>query len=98
VIAVKLLVSLAAASLLALLAEDVRAADPARGQSLYQNHCTVCHASGVHIRDRRRGKDEAAVRAQIERWQSHLGLRWREEDMDDVYAYLAARFYRFFER
>ena len=49
----------------------------------------------MHIRSQRRGVDEAAVRAQSDRWQSHLGLTWSAEEKDDVYACLARRFYPF---
>lgn len=71
----------------------LHAADATRGQQLYQNQCTTCHESLVHVRRDRRAKDLAAVRTQIVRWSSTMGLQWKDEEIDDVLAFLNARYY-----
>ena len=38
--------------LLALPALAVQAQEPGQGEMLYQNHCTECHESTVHVRER----------------------------------------------
>lgn len=75
--------------------EPVQVAPPTRGQMLYENHCTHCHESLVHIRDLRRAKSPAALRAQVVRWSEHAGLRWKAEDIDEVSRHLDTRYYRF---
>lgn len=70
-----------------------QAADPERGRLLYENHCTDCHESLVHIRDERKADSPAALRAQIERWRDTLDLSWGDDEVDDVQAYLNQRFY-----
>lgn len=71
----------------------VQAADRERGQLLYENHCTDCHESLVHIRDNRKAGSLSALRAQIERWHETLELPWQSDDVGDVLAYLNRRFY-----
>lgn len=71
------------------------AADPDRGRMLYENHCTGCHQSVVHIREGRRVDSPASLRAQIQRWQRTQGLAWSDEDVEDVQAYLGETFYDF---
>lgn len=70
-------------------------ADAERGRLLYENHCTVCHTSTVHIRDQRKTKNSAELRAWILRWSGELKLRWREDELADVYRHLNNRYYKF---
>lgn len=65
-----------------------QAAGPLRGMALYQNHCTVCHASRVHVREKRQGKSLAQVQAWIRRWAGELRLGWTDEEARDVLHYL----------
>ena len=71
------------------------ATDPARGEQLYQNHCTGCHDSRAHIRDGRKAKDAEDLYQWVSRWRSHLVLDWGRAEVDDVVAYLESRFYKF---
>ena len=71
------------------------AADTERGRGLYEESCTGCHAQSVHARAKRVARDFGEVRAWIERWNATLGLRWGDEEIDDVTAYLNATFYRY---
>jgi mono/diheme cytochrome c family protein len=65
-----------------------------RGQLLYENHCTSCHTSTVHIREQRKAKTPAEVRAWILRWSGELKLNWSEDELADVYQYLNNRYYK----
>ena len=88
--------TIAAAAVLALLfaAGDSRAADSQRGRLLYENHCTVCHTSVVHVRERRKADSRADIQSWILRWQKELGLQWGSVEIDDVTEFLNERYYR----
>jgi mono/diheme cytochrome c family protein len=66
-----------------------------RGRLLYENHCTSCHISTLHVRDQRKSKTPAEMRAWILRWSGELKLDWREDELADVYQYLNNRYYKF---
>jgi mono/diheme cytochrome c family protein len=66
-----------------------------RGRMLYENHCTSCHISTLHIRDQRKSKTPAEMRAWILRWSGELKLDWSEEELADVHQYLNNRYYKF---
>lgn len=70
-----------------------RAGDAERGRLLYENHCTVCHTSVVHIREDRRATSREEIRNWIDRWQKELGLQWTSAEIDDVLEYLNDRYY-----
>ena len=71
----------------------VRAQNTDRGELLYETHCTGCHGSVVHLRERHaRTFDEIA--AQVARWQASLGLNWSAPDIADVARHLDRRFYK----
>lgn len=87
---------IAGAAALALLSAtgDARAADPERGRLLYENHCTVCHTSVVHVRERRKAASRENIRSWIRRWQRQLDLQWGTVEVDDVTEFLNDRYYR----
>lgn len=66
-----------------------------RGQLLYENHCMSCHVSTVHIREQRKAKTPAELRAAIRRWSGELKIVWTEDELADVYQYLNNRYYKF---
>jgi len=70
-------------------------ADAERGRLLYENHCTICHTSTVHIRDHHKARVPAELRAWILRWSGELKLNWGEDELADVYRHLNNRYYRF---
>jgi mono/diheme cytochrome c family protein len=76
------------------LAQPVAAADPGRGQALYESRCGGCHNTSVHQRDSRRAVSFAGVLAQVSRWNASLGGDWTAEDIEDVAAYLNQRYYK----
>lgn len=67
---------------------------PTRGQLLYENHCTVCHASVVHLRTDRRAKSLPEIRTWVMHWSGYLKLRWDKEEVEEVVQYLNQRFYK----
>ncbi len=69
------------------------AEDLERGKTLHENHCRMCHDSIAYKRGEKIAKDYAEVRAQVVRWESNTGLRWSQDDMDNVAAYLATKYY-----
>ena len=70
-------------------------ADAERGRLLYENHCTSCHISTLHVREQRKSKTPAEMRAWIVRWSGELKLNWSEDELADVYRYLNNRYYKF---
>jgi mono/diheme cytochrome c family protein len=66
-----------------------------RGELLYENHCTGCHESIVHIRENRRARSVADVRGWVARWSAELKLNWSGEEIDAVAEFLSNRFYKF---
>lgn len=70
-------------------------AGPERGRLLYENHCQACHTSTVHIREQRKAKTPAELRAWIQRWATELKLVWSEDELADVYQLLNNRHYKF---
>ena len=68
-------------------------ADEARGKLLYENHCQVCHESGVHVRENRKVTDRGGIMAMVVRFSQHLQLEWAAEEMVDVVDYLDAEYY-----
>lgn len=72
-----------------------QAPSPLRGMQLYENHCSGCHESRVHIREKRKAKSLAQVEAWVRHWAAVLELGWDEEDIRAVAWHLNARYYRY---
>jgi mono/diheme cytochrome c family protein len=70
------------------------AADLERGRMLHENHCRMCHDSIAYKRGERIANDYAQIKAQVTRWQTNTGLRWSEEDIDNVTAFVAKTYYK----
>jgi len=84
------------AAIILLMAYSIPAsANAERGRLLYENHCTSCHTSTAHVRDQRKTKTPAELRAWILRWSGELKLNWSEDELTDVYQYLNNHFYKF---
>lgn len=71
---------------------------PERGRLLYENHCTTCHESVVHVRERRRAGSLAALESWVRHWSRELGLDWGDGEVGAVVEYLNRRFYKFDSR
>lgn len=75
--------------------QEQPAPPPSRGELLYENHCTGCHASVVHVRENRRAKSAPEVDAWVRRWAGELKLNWSDEEIGDVTRHLVRRYYKF---
>lgn len=75
-------------------AETQRVAEAGRAQLMYENHCTTCHESTVHVRARRAGSRQE-LQGWVRRWQKVLSLEWPEQDVLAVTEYLARTYYDF---
>ena len=82
-------------TLLSIPAAMSTAADNAHGKTLTQQHCTACHGNEVYTRDNRRVSNLAGLQKQVRRCELSLGLKWFDEDINDVTAYLNESFYKF---
>ncbi len=71
------------------------AADPNRGQALYETRCIDCHDVSVHGRTNRVAKNFDEIRNWTKRWNDTLGGLWDSEDIEDVTIYLNSRYYRY---
>lgn len=83
--------------LLALSGTPVLAAEPdaERGRLLYENHCTACHESVVHVRERRKVTSFEGLHGQVLRWSRAQQLHWGDDEVRDVQVYLGRRYYGF---
>src|SRR5581483_8094011 len=69
--------------------------DIGRGAMLYENHCTICHTSVVHVREDHRATSDVEVENWVRRWSTDQKLGWSQQDVDDVTSYLLSTFYKF---
>jgi len=65
------------------------------GATLHQDNCTSCHDDGVYTRKDRRVTSMAGLKKQVQRCELSLGLKWFDEDVDDVTNYLNTTYYKF---
>lgn len=80
------------------------AADIRHGQALHETHCISCHAglaggdgSALYTRADRRVSSLPGLERQVRFCRDNLGLVWFDEDVEDVAAFLNARYYQFKE-
>ena len=72
---------------------SLAASSPERGQLLYENHCTACHESMIHIRENHKADSLATVQREVIRWSQELQLGWQAVEIADVSQYLLRTFY-----
>ena len=85
-----ILLSLGLATTLPILAaEDKEVAD------LYQFNCTSCHGAEVYTRTDRKMTSLASLESQVRRCEQSLGLKWFDEEITDMTAYLNTHYYKF---
>jgi hypothetical protein len=90
-----LLAAIVAAALLLIVPREAPGADAERGRALYESRCGSCHSESVHGRKKRVAADFDDVRRWVSRWNANLGLRWGDEEIDDVSVYLNTTYYRY---
>ena len=71
------------------------AADPVRGQRLYEQHCGACHTPGIHYRRNTLPVSRDELSALVDVFRRQAGLAWTPEEIDDVVEYLNRTRYRF---
>jgi cytochrome c len=77
------------------MASPLQADSTEPGEALYKQHCTGCHGTEVMTRKNRRVNDLHQLAAQVRACDSNLGLKWFDDDIEAVSAYLNQRFYQF---
>lgn len=70
------------------------AAEPSRGQLLYETHCVACHSTQMHWRDKRVVQDWASLLGQVGAWQARAKLNWSAADIEAVATHLNQAIYR----
>ena len=65
------------------------------GRKLVQENCVSCHQDEVYTRPDHFVTSMDGLRAQIGRCEQSLGLKWFEDDIDNVARYLNEGFYKF---
>ncbi len=73
------------------------AQEPDPGELLYENHCTECHDSVVHVRAQTKVKTRAELDEAISRWSDYKQLAWTDAEHNAVRDYLNLSFYGLFE-
>ena len=73
----------------------LQAADAGKGKDLLENNCTSCHSDAVYTRENRRITTLDGLNKQVRRCELSLGLKWFDEDINAVTAYLNNNYYHF---
>jgi len=76
-------------------ASSLQAANPDNGKSLVEGNCTKCHDERVYTRQDRRVTTPEGLTKQVTNCERSLGLKWFDDDIDDVAAYLNQTYYHF---
>jgi cytochrome c553 len=74
-------------------APSVPAANPDNGKTLVDANCTKCHNERIYTRPDRRVTSLDGLNQQVRRCELSLGLKWFDDDIDDVAAYLNQTYY-----
>ena len=65
------------------------------GKQLVDTHCYKCHGTEVYTRTDRRVTSLPALHSQVRRCELSLGLKWFDQDIENVADYLNKEFDRF---
>ena len=71
------------------------AANLDNGKALVDANCTKCHDERIYTRPDHRVTTLDGLKKQVSRCELALGLKWFDEDVDDVAAYLNQTYYQF---
>jgi len=75
------------------IADNHQDAQMSRGEMLYRNHCIECHNQQIHWRDARIAADLNGLKNEVRRWQDAIGVKWSEEEVNEVSRYLNSTYY-----
>ena len=70
-----------------------QAAETGRGRMLYENHCTSCRESTVHVREKHKARTLQDIEVQVRRWAHEQQLGWSEEEIVAVRQFLQLQYY-----
>lgn len=73
----------------------VQAADVSKGKKLVNDNCMSCHDDSVYTRKDRRVTSMKGLQKQVKRCELNLGLKWFDDDIDNVVTYLNDSYYKF---
>ena len=62
-------------------------------QTTHDTYCIMCHDTQVYTRESRLARDYENVRAQVDRWQANVSLKWSDQEIDAMATWLATRYY-----
>ena len=74
---------------------SLQAANPDNGKALVESNCTKCHDERVYTRQDRRVTTLEGLHKQVTNCERSLGLKWFDDDIADVAAYLNQTYYHF---
>lgn len=72
-----------------------QAADIHAGKALTDEHCYQCHGTEVYTRADRKVESLDALGRQVKRCELALGLKWFDEEIENVATYLNQDYYKF---
>ena len=74
---------------------DTRLDDPvARGEEIHKV-CMPCHGTTLYVSSQRKITSLPELREEVARWGDYYDPALTQQDIDDVTAYLNAKFYKF---
>jgi len=76
-------------------ASTLPAADLEKGKALVAENCTKCHDERVYTRADRRVTTRSGLDQQVQRCELSLGLKWFDDDIENVASYLNQTYYHF---
>jgi cytochrome c5 len=65
------------------------------GRMLYENHCTRCHESAVHMRENRKAKNFKDLTYWVNQRADWLGLGWTLAEKRAVMDYVNEEYYKY---
>lgn len=71
------------------------ATDMKRGEELLTKHCYGCHGEDVYVRENRIVKDLAGLKKRVNFCVQQVGVKWFDEEVDDVVEFLNKEYYKF---
>lgn len=77
------------------LAFAAHAQSPNRGELLYGTHCSACHDTKMHWREKKLATNWDTLQAQVRRWQGVAALNWNEGEIEDVARFLNQTIYKY---
>ena len=76
-------------------APATRAADAGNGAKLVGEHCSGCHDDSIYTRKDRRVTSLDGLKKQVKRCELSLGLKWFDDEVNDVVDHLNRNYYKF---